>query len=185
MEFARPFFGGNWKMNHGPSDTRSFVEKFLKHYDPQPDRTVVFFPPALSLATFQSATAGRADLLLGVQDVYWEESGAFTGSISALMAKDAGARFALAGHSERRHIFGHVRGGVVAINPEDGRRRVGDNHRQARAVHVQRGAQMGHRAGPERDQIVIEDGVARKQADPVNPAGIEQPVRIRGSFQRF
>jgi triosephosphate isomerase len=43
---------------------------------------------------------------LGVQDVYWESGGAYTGSISAPLAKDAGAAFALAGHSERRHVFG-------------------------------------------------------------------------------
>lgn len=106
MSFAKPFFGGNWKMNHGPTETRSFVETFLESYPPRPDRTVVFFPPALSLTAFESAAAGRDDVQLGVQDVYWEESGAFTGSISAPMAKDAGARFALAGHSERRHVFG-------------------------------------------------------------------------------
>ena len=106
MSFAKPFFGGNWKMNHGPTETRSFVETFLEFYPPRPDRTVVIFPPALSLTAFESAAAGRDDVQLGVQDVYWEESGAFTGSISAPMAKDTGARFALAGHSERRHVFG-------------------------------------------------------------------------------
>ena len=106
MSLAKPFFGGNWKMNHGPSETRAFVEQFLGLFPPRPDRTVVFFPPALSFAAFESAAAGRDDLQLGVQDVYWEASGAFTGSISASIAKQAGARFALAGHSERRHVFG-------------------------------------------------------------------------------
>jgi triosephosphate isomerase len=106
MSFGKPFFGGNWKMNHGPTETRTFVEKFLDMYPPRPDRSVVFFPPALSLAAFEAAAAARGDVQLGVQDVYWEESGAFTGSISAGMAKDAGAHFALAGHSERRHVFG-------------------------------------------------------------------------------
>ncbi len=106
MGFAKPFFGGNWKMNHGPAETRRFAEAFFDFYPARTDRTVVFFPPALSLSAFESAAVERQDVLLGVQDVYWEESGAFTGSISALMAKGAGARFALAGHSERRHIFG-------------------------------------------------------------------------------
>ncbi len=106
MSFNRPFFGGNWKMNHGPSATRGFLKEFLEHYAPHDDRTVVFFPPAISLAEFRAASAGRDDLLTGIQDVFWEGSGAFTGSISANMAKDAGAGFALAGHSERRHVFG-------------------------------------------------------------------------------
>jgi triosephosphate isomerase len=106
MSFKSPFFGGNWKMNHGPSATRGFLKEFLGRYEPRDDRTVVFFPPAISLAEFIAASAGRGDLLTGVQDVFWESSGAFTGSISAAMAKDAGAGFALAGHSERRHVFG-------------------------------------------------------------------------------
>ncbi|UCC85143.1 MAG: triose-phosphate isomerase [Gemmatimonadota bacterium] len=106
MTLKKPFFGGNWKMNHGPSATRGFLTEFLGQYQPHDDRTVVFFPPAISLAAFKVASAERSDLLTGVQDVYWESSGAFTGSISAGMAKDAGAGFALAGHSERRHVFG-------------------------------------------------------------------------------
>jgi triosephosphate isomerase len=106
MSYAKPFFGGNWKMNHGPTEARKFVGAFLPLYPSHPDRTVVFFPPALSRAAFRSAAVGRDDLQLGVQDVHWEASGAFTGSISASMAKDAGADFALAGHSERRHVFG-------------------------------------------------------------------------------
>jgi len=106
MSFKRPFFGGNWKMNHGPSAARRFVQEFVGLYEPRDDRTVVFFPPAISLAAFSAAASGRADLLSGVQDVHWEDSGAYTGSISAAMAKDAGAGFALAGHSERRHVFG-------------------------------------------------------------------------------
>jgi len=106
MRFLKPFFGGNWKMHYGPTDTRRFVEAFLDLYPPRTDRTVVFFPPAISLAAFKQAAAARQDIRLGVQDVHWEPSGAFTGSISAGLAKDAGAGFALAGHSERRHIFG-------------------------------------------------------------------------------
>jgi triosephosphate isomerase len=106
MSFKKPFFGGNWKMNHGPSATRAFLNEFLGLYEPHDDRTVVFFPPTISLAEFRAASSGRADLLAGVQDVFWEGSGAYTGSISAGMAKDAGAGFVLAGHSERRHVFG-------------------------------------------------------------------------------
>ncbi len=103
---AKPFFGGNWKMNHGPSAARGFVEAFSRLYPPRDDRTVVFFPPAISLTEFKRAAEGRRDLRLGVQDVHWEREGAFTGSISAPLAREAGAAFVLAGHSERRHVFG-------------------------------------------------------------------------------
>lgn len=106
MKLAVPFFGGNWKMNHGPTASRAFVEAFTRLYAPRDDRTVVFFPPAISLSEFRAAAVERPDLQLGVQDVHWERSGAFTGAISAAMARDAGADFVLAGHSERRHVFG-------------------------------------------------------------------------------
>jgi len=106
MSLAKPFFGGNWKMNHGPQAARDFAKQFTSLYEARNDRTVVFFPPALSLTALAEATEHRPDLRLGVQDVYWEESGAFTGSIAAPMAREAGASFALAGHSERRHVFG-------------------------------------------------------------------------------
>ncbi|UCF20124.1 MAG: triose-phosphate isomerase [Gemmatimonadota bacterium] len=106
MTLRKPFFGGNWKMHHGPSATRTFVREFMAEYPPREDRTVVFFPAAISLAEFRATAAGRADLLTGLQDVHWESAGAFTGSISAAMARDAGASFILAGHSERRHVFG-------------------------------------------------------------------------------
>jgi triosephosphate isomerase len=45
---------------------------------------------------------------IGVQNVYWEDEGAFTGEVSASMAREAGAAFALVGHSERRHVFGET-----------------------------------------------------------------------------
>jgi triosephosphate isomerase len=106
MAIVKPFFGANWKMNHGPTATRHFLEAFLEAYAPRKDRTVVFFPPAVSLAAFRSAAERRPDLHMGAQDVYWEAAGAFTGAISAPLAADAGAGFALAGHSERRLIFG-------------------------------------------------------------------------------
>src|SRR4029077_7406893 len=47
-------------------------------------------------------------LLVGIQDVYWEPKGAFTGAVSAPLALQAGARATLIGHSERRHVFGET-----------------------------------------------------------------------------
>ena len=102
----RPVLAGNWKMHHGPSATAVFFREFLARSPERTDRSIVFFPPALSLAAARAAVGARADIRLGVQDVYWAESGAFTGQISAAMARDAGATLALVGHSERRHLFG-------------------------------------------------------------------------------
>ena len=102
----KPVFAANWKMHHGPSATREFVAAFARRVPGRSDRTLLFFPPAISIPAFGEAAGDRADLRVGVQDVHAEDAGAFTGAISAPMAKDAGAGFALAGHSERRRIFG-------------------------------------------------------------------------------
>jgi triosephosphate isomerase (TIM) len=104
----RPVLAGNWKMNHGPSETARFFADFLAMHQPSDDRTVLFFPPAISFAAAKEAVQGRPDVRLGVQNVYWEASGAFTGELSVAMAVDAGADFVLVGHSERRHVFGET-----------------------------------------------------------------------------
>ena len=103
-----PMLAANWKMNHGPTEARAFMAAFLAAYTQRTDRTVAIFPPALSLATVRDALASRSDIMLGVQNIHGEEKGAFTGENSAPMARDAGARLALVGHSERRHVFGET-----------------------------------------------------------------------------
>lgn len=104
----RPVFAANWKMNFGPQETRSYLTKFLEKFPSVEDRTVIFFPSAVSLVVAGFALHERPDLLTGVQNVYWEDHGAFTGETSPVMAREAGARVALVGHSERRHLFGET-----------------------------------------------------------------------------
>jgi triosephosphate isomerase (TIM) len=104
----RPVLAANWKMNNGPTAAKAFMETFLAAYQPRSDRTVVFFPPAVTLNTVSAAIAARSDLAAGIQNIHWAEKGAFTGETSAAMAKDAGARIVLVGHSERRHVFGET-----------------------------------------------------------------------------
>jgi triosephosphate isomerase (TIM) len=103
----RPVLAGNWKMHKGPREADAFFPPFLQRYAAR-DRTIIFFPPAISLMAAAAAADGRPDIAFGVQNVHWEPTGAFTGEISAQMAAQAGARFALAGHSERRHVFGET-----------------------------------------------------------------------------
>ena len=116
--WPKPVIAGNWKMNKGPHAAREFIREFTARYAPADLITVLVLPPAVSITTVGDALGGRRDVLLGVQNIYWEKDGAFTGEISATMAKDAGVSFALAGHSERRHILGetddHVRRKVRA-----------------------------------------------------------------------
>jgi triosephosphate isomerase len=111
-------FAGNWKMHHAPQDATAFMREFLAHYPRRQDRTVILFPPALTLAAVVNACKDRSDIQLGVQNVFWEDKGAFTGENSAAIARSAGAKYTLIGHSERRYLFGetdeHVRRKVAA-----------------------------------------------------------------------
>ena len=104
----RPVLAANWKMNNGPTAAKTFMDAFLAGYPPRADRTVIIFPPAVSLPAVAAAAARRNDVIAGVQNIHWAEKGAFTGEISASMAKDAGAAVVLVGHSERRHVFGET-----------------------------------------------------------------------------
>ena len=104
----RPVLAANWKMNNGPTMAREFMKSFIDQFPRQSDKTILFFPPALSMATVAAAIGERRDIWLGVQNIHWADQGAFTGELSVPMARDAGARVALVGHSERRHVFGET-----------------------------------------------------------------------------
>ncbi len=98
----------NWKMHHGPAAGRDLVRQVLARVRPKQGRTLLFFPPAVSLPAVAAEVAGRQDAAAGIQNVHWEAKGAFTGEISAPIAVEAGATWALVGHSERRHTFGET-----------------------------------------------------------------------------
>jgi triosephosphate isomerase len=81
---------------------------FLETYAPQSDRTLIFAPPAASLSALTGAAEGRPDVIIAAQNIYWEEKGAYTGEMSAEIAREAGSRMTLVGHSERRRKFGET-----------------------------------------------------------------------------
>ena len=104
----KPIFAANWKMNHGPTDARAFLRNFVAHAPRGEARTLIFFPPAITVPTVVDALQDRPEVLVGVQNIHDEPAGAFTGETSAGMARDAGARVVLVGHSERRQVFGET-----------------------------------------------------------------------------
>ena len=101
----RPLIAGNWKMNKTPQETSDFIDRFLSVSLDCSSCDVLIIPPFTSLDRAASLIA-ESDLLLGSQDMHPADSGAFTGAISADMLKACACTFVLAGHSERRHVFG-------------------------------------------------------------------------------
>jgi triosephosphate isomerase len=108
MSERQLIYAANWKMNHGPAEARAFAERFLSLTAPVKGRSLWFFPPAVSLSVLAEAMRNRGDIRIGIQNVHWESKGAFTGEIAIPMAMEKGARAVLAGHSERRQLFGET-----------------------------------------------------------------------------
>lgn len=101
----RPLIAGNWKM-HLTVDKAVLLAKAVAASCRQvTDREVMIAPPYTALAAVSAAVRDTPVLVAG-QNVAWEKEGAFTGEISPVMLRDAGATMAIIGHSERRQIFG-------------------------------------------------------------------------------
>lgn len=99
----RKIIAGNWKMNMTPTETVALIEK-LKPLVITEDADVVFCVPAIDIIPAVAATKGT-NIEIGAENMYFEEKGAFTGEISADMLTDAGVKYVIIGHSERREYF--------------------------------------------------------------------------------
>ena len=102
----QPVIVGNWKMHKTIRESIHFVEQ-LKPLIQSASCDIIVSPPFTSLSAASKATLDT-QIKIGAQDLYWENSGAFTGEISPQMALEAGCRYVILGHSERRIIFGET-----------------------------------------------------------------------------
>lgn len=105
----RTVIAANWKMNTTPLEGVSLIQNiFEKLGILKKNIDVVLCPPMTHLSQLGNILHERPEIQLGSQNVHWEESGAFTGEVSANMLKECNCKWVIVGHSERRQLFGET-----------------------------------------------------------------------------
>ena len=99
----KKIIAGNWKMNMTPSEAVELVNT-LKPLVVNDEVDVVFCVPAIDIIPAMEAAKGT-NINIGAENLYFEDKGAYTGEISAPMLVDAGVKYVIIGHSERREYF--------------------------------------------------------------------------------
>ncbi len=99
----KKIIAGNWKMNKTPSEAVALVNE-LKPLVANEDVDVVFCVPAIDIIPCMEAAKGT-NISIGAENMYYEESGAYTGEIAPNMLTDVGVKYVIIGHSERREYF--------------------------------------------------------------------------------
>ncbi len=115
-----PIIVGNWKLNKTIHEAVGLVNSLQRLVVDVDDVEIVVAPVFTGLSAVSPVLAG-GDIRLAAQDVFWEDSGAFTGEVSPGMLKDVGCDYVIIGHSERRQYFGETNENV---------------NRKAKAVHL-------------------------------------------------
>ena len=110
----KPLMAGNWKMNKTIGEAVVLAQDISNQYEDRWDACdVVVCPPFVDLKPVKTVFEfDRLDIGVGAQNVFWEESGAFTGEVSVPMLKEIGCGWCIIGHSERREYFGETNEGV-------------------------------------------------------------------------
>ena len=102
-----PLIAGNWKMYKTVNEAVVFVKELRELIKGVADVAIVIAPAFTAVHAVADA-ARNTNIGVAAQDLYWEREGAFTGEVSAAMVKEAGAAYAIVGHSERRRLFGET-----------------------------------------------------------------------------
>jgi len=100
----KPFICGNWKLNKTIEESVKFIKE-LRELVTNVNTVDIGIGAQFCALNSLSNEAKNTNILIGAQDVYWQESGAFTGEVSSTILKDAGCSFVIIGHSERRQFF--------------------------------------------------------------------------------
>jgi triosephosphate isomerase len=103
----RRVIAGNWKMFKTQMETEVFFSAFSMLVDGIQECDIVIAPPFTAIHSAVEAARG-SQIAIAAQDVFWEKEGAFTGEISPQMLVEAGCRYVIIGHSERRQFFGET-----------------------------------------------------------------------------
>ena len=107
INMRTPIIAGNWKLNKTPHEAVNLINELKRELANATGVDIVVCPPFTDLADAADILVEQ-NIALGAQNVFWEESGAFTGEVSASMLKDLGVRYVIVGHSERRQYFGET-----------------------------------------------------------------------------
>ncbi len=99
----KKIIAGNWKMNMTPTEAVALIDT-LKPLVVNDEVDVVFCVPAIDIIPAMEAAKGT-NIHIGAENMYYEEKGAYTGEISPAMLVDAGVKYVIIGHSERREYF--------------------------------------------------------------------------------
>ncbi|MFH1062069.1 MAG: triose-phosphate isomerase [Candidatus Omnitrophota bacterium] len=100
----KPIIAGNWKMNKTITEALDLVRQLTMELKDIKDVDILVCPVFTALHSVSQAVDG-SNIKMGAQNLLWEEKGAFTGEVSALMLKDTHCEYVILGHSERRSIF--------------------------------------------------------------------------------
>ncbi len=103
----RVIIAGNWKMNNTITEAIELANGIKRELFDISSLDIVVCTPFTALSETAEVITD-SNIALGAQDLYWEEKGAYTGEVSAKMLKDAGCKYVIIGHSERRKYFGET-----------------------------------------------------------------------------